>query len=102
MKSKSKKNSSVNVYSPGDMLTVNYASEIRDNIIRLLAEEEALDLDLSDVRECDTSGIQILVSFKIFGARQGKTLSIINETEPVINEALALGFQPEDLFMQRG
>ncbi len=99
MKSKSKKDKGVKLFNPGDMLTVNRISEIRDNIVSLLAEENELRLDLSDIRECDTAGIQILISLKIFGNQQGKELSIINETEPVSNEALALGFYPEDLFV---
>ena len=102
MKSKSQKNTEAKLFNPGEMLTVNRVSEIRDDVVRLLSEEEALDLDLSDIKECDTAGIQILISLKILGDQQGKSVSIINETEPVANEALALGFYPEELFVQRG
>ncbi|MGD9158931.1 MAG: STAS domain-containing protein [Desulfobacteraceae bacterium] len=99
MTSKANKDTKEKLFNPGEKLTVNRVSEIRDNIVGLLSEEKDLKLDLSDIRECDTAGIQILVALKIYGNQQGRTISIINKTEPVLNEALALGFSSEDLFM---
>lgn len=99
MKSESSKDTEARLFNPGEKMTVNHVSEIRDNILTLLSEKKDLKVDLSDVRECDTAGIQILVSLKIYGNQQGNTISIVNETEPVTNEALALGFNPEELFI---
>ncbi len=99
MPQKPPKNTEASLYNPGEMLTVNRISAIRESILGLLSEKNELNLDLKDIKECDTAGIQILVSLKKYGRQQGKALSIINETEPVVNEALVLGFYPEDLFV---
>ena len=98
MKSKSAGKTKAKPFSPGEKLTIGNIEEIRDNIMGLLSEEKNLKLDLCDVSECDTSGIQVLVSLKKYGKQQGNKISIINETEPVTNEALALGLCIEDLF----
>ena len=98
MDTKTRKNTKSNTLNIGERLTINQVSELRDEIIKLLSEEKKLKLDLKDVTECDTAGVQMLVSLKVYGNQHRNKISITNETETVINEAGALGFSPEDLF----
>lgn len=46
-----------------DTLEVMNASEVRDLLVKALAERPELTLDLGGITKCDTSGAQLLLAF---------------------------------------
>ena len=68
-------------------MTVYHALELKHSLLDALLSASALEVDLSQVREIDTSGIQLLMLAKRESLSQGKTLAIVAHSSAV-REAL--------------
>lgn len=68
-------------------LTIYHAMDLKEQFIEALAEADALELDLSQVAEIDTSGLQLLLLTKREAGRQGKQLTIVAHS-PAVRQTL--------------
>lgn len=68
-------------------MTVYHALELKHSLLDALLRAAALEVDLSQVREIDTAGIQLLMLAKRESQKQGKSLAIIAHS-PAVREAL--------------
>lgn len=72
------------IYSAGEV-----ANEIRSNLIEPLALAKDIEIDLSQVSEMDSAGLQILLMSKLTANRHGAQLKFVNASQPV-QEVLSL------------
>ncbi len=66
-------------------MTIYHAEALKAELLAGLTRSEAVELDLSQVAEIDTSGIQLLMLAKRESQKQGKTLSIVAHS-PAVQE----------------
>ncbi|HSD37496.1 MAG TPA: STAS domain-containing protein [Rhodocyclaceae bacterium] len=64
-------------------LTIYEAHELKAELLGVLGTVDELDLDLSDVAEIDTAGIQVLLVAKQEAARHGKCMRIVAHSAAV-------------------
>lgn len=64
-------------------LTIYQALDTKQHLIQALAECDVLELDLSQVPEIDTAGLQLLIFAKREAARLGKDLSLVAHSPSV-------------------
>jgi anti-sigma B factor antagonist len=65
-------------------LTIFTAAEMKPYLLAFLNSGDELELDLSQVAEIDTAGLQILILIKREAAQQGKTLSFSMHSRAVL------------------
>ncbi|EHR69731.1 anti-anti-sigma regulatory factor (antagonist of anti-sigma factor) [Burkholderiales bacterium JOSHI_001] len=63
-------------------LTIHHAAELKDRLLAALAAGTRC-LDLRDVGECDSAGVQLLLAARRSAQQQGHTLSLAPVSEPV-------------------
>lgn len=68
-------------------LTIYHALEQKQTLIAALDAAEGLELDLSQVAEIDTAGLQLLILAKREAARLNKRLAIVAHS-PVVSQTL--------------
>ncbi len=68
-------------------MTIYHAETLKDELLAGLNGAAAVELDLSQVAEIDTSGIQLLMLVKRESQKQGKTLAIVAHS-PAVQELL--------------
>ncbi|WP_271408706.1 STAS domain-containing protein [Pseudomonas sp. Q1-7] len=64
-------------------LNIYQAAHLKDELLAVLSNQSALDLDLADVEDCDSSGVQLLLLLKREARRQDKHLSLVNHSSCV-------------------
>ncbi|MDD2883762.1 MAG: STAS domain-containing protein [Dechloromonas sp.] len=70
-----------------DDLTIYHALDQKHMLIDSLAGTPSLELDLSQVTEIDTAGLQLLILVKREAARHGKELAIVAHS-PAVRQTL--------------
>lgn len=68
-------------------LTIYNAAEQKSQLCEALAATDALELDLSQVAEIDTAGLQILILAKREATQLGKRLEIVAHS-PAVSQTL--------------
>lgn len=68
-------------------MTIYHATEQKQLLMAALDATEALELDLSQVGEIDTAGLQLLLLVKREAGRLGKQLAIVAHS-PVVRQTL--------------
>lgn len=68
-------------------MTIYHAEALKGELLAGLARSPAFELDLSQVAEIDTSGIQLLMMAKRESQKHGKTLAIVAHS-PAVQELL--------------
>ena len=71
------------VFIQGD-LTIYTARELADTLLQPIAGCASLEVDLSEVTEVDTAGLQLLIAAKNEAAAQGKTLHCTGHSEAML------------------
>ncbi len=66
-----------------DDLTIYHAAEIKARLIDALAACDELDIDLLQVGEIDTAGLQLLLLLKREAQRSGKSVAITAHSQVV-------------------
>ena len=66
-------------------LTIYNAAEQKDILLTLVQENSIASLDLSNVREIDGAGLQLLILSKIEAERLGHKIEFINHSDVVID-----------------
>lgn len=70
-----------------DDLSIYHAMEQKQQLIAALEAVDALELDLSQVAEIDSAGLQLLMLAKREAGRSGKRLSIVAHS-PAVRQTL--------------
>ena len=73
----------------GAELTIYRADEIKQQLLALLQGSAALEIDLSQVAEIDTAGLQLLMLARREALARGRALRFVRPSAAV-DEALAL------------
>ncbi len=68
-------------------LTIYHVLDLKQRLVGVLAESADLELDLSQVGEMDTAGLQLLIFAKREAARFNKSLSIVAHS-PVVQQTI--------------
>lgn len=79
----SKKNTHYKLPIQGE-LTIYTAADLKAKLVVALAAEQPIEIDLSQVDEIDSAGLQILMLAKREAARTEKPLSLINHSQAVL------------------
>lgn len=64
-------------------LTIYHALEQKNVLLDALSTTDDLELDLSQVGEIDTAGLQLLILLKKEAQRAGKRVAIVAHSQPV-------------------
>jgi len=62
-------------------LSIYEVNELRNSLITYLEENDVLELDIRDIEECDTAGLQVLCAAKMTAAEMEKELIISGESD---------------------
>jgi len=79
-----KKSKVIEVEVPGDM-TIYEAGETRDLFKYAVETNDSINVNLSNVSEIDSSGIQLMVSIKKIAASKEKTVNFIAHSKAVVD-----------------
>ncbi|MGB0126061.1 MAG: STAS domain-containing protein [Rhodocyclaceae bacterium] len=66
-------------------LTIYHAAQLKEALLAGLSQGEALEVDLSQVAEIDSAGVQLLVLLKREAAAAGKRLSLVGHSPAVLS-----------------
>jgi len=66
-------------------MTIYRAAELKGLLLGALAGQRALEIDLADVSEIDSAGVQLLVMAKQAAQAQGIELRLVRHSPPVID-----------------
>ncbi|MCY1464582.1 anti-anti-sigma factor [compost metagenome] len=61
-------------------LNIYHAARLKDELLEALASQTELEVDLGEVEDCDSSGVQLLLLLKREARRQDKRLSLVNHS----------------------
>lgn len=68
-------------------LTIYNAAALKEQLLESLGATQVLELDLSQVGEIDSSGVQLLILAKRESLREGRRLSIVAHS-PAVRETI--------------
>lgn len=66
-------------------LTIYTAAKEKANLVAFLATGDDLEINLANVEEIDTAGLQLLIMIKREAARQNKKLSFVLHSQAVLD-----------------
>jgi anti-sigma B factor antagonist len=66
-------------------MTIYRAGELKQELLAALAREQQLDVDLSQVSELDTAGVQVLLVTKQAAIAQHKQLRLVGHSAAVLD-----------------
>ncbi len=78
-------------------LTVYEAAAIRDELLECLDDHDGLTLDLTNVDECDLTGVQLLYSARLAAEAEKKSFTIRGATAGVTETISQLGLEPGEI-----
>lgn len=64
-------------------MNIYSASQVRDELLQNLAAHAQVDVDLANVADFDSSGVQILLVLRREAQRTGKSLSFVHHSQAV-------------------
>lgn len=70
-------------------LNIYCAAEAKEQLLAALAKGQELEIDLSELEELDTAGIQLMLMLKLEAQRASKGCSFINHS-PAVREVIDL------------
>lgn len=68
-------------------LTIYHAAALKDELMSKLTEHAVIELDLSQISQIDTAGVQLLMLAKRECQKQDKTLNIVAHS-PAVHELM--------------
>ena len=79
----------IETIAPSGNLTIYEASSAKDELLQLTAQDGVIALDLTQVAEIDTAGMQLLLLCHRENAKQGKALRI-SGCSPAVQDLIDL------------
>lgn len=76
-------------------MTIYRAAELKEVVLVALAAAASLDIELRQVEEIDTSGVQLLLLAQREAARQAKPLRLVGHSAAVRDSFAMLGFDEQ-------
>ena len=75
-------------------LSIFNAAAIHEKIMQAYKKHDMIEIDLKDITDCDTAGIQLLYSLKKSCIDTGKIFSLINPSDAVTEtlERMSMSF----------
>ena len=87
------------VHMPNEM-TIYNAEALRNNVLSALENPQDLHIDLNEVNEIDSAGVQLLIAMAKQCKTQNKTLTLINSSDATSDILKLFGmkdyFEPQD------
>lgn len=78
-------------------MSIYEAAALREAMLAAIDGPEGLTLDLGDVAECDTAGVQLLCSAHITARNRGKSFHIRSLSEAVAEAMEGVGLPPSEI-----
>ena len=78
-------------------LSIYEANDLKDELLACLDTGTAVEVELSNVTDCDPAGLQLLVSARKTAQSAQKTLHIRNAPEHVLDLLQIAGIRQEEL-----
>jgi len=79
-----KKQKSSSVFRIQGELTIYRAAALKQELLEFLDQHNSIDIDLSEVSEFDSAGIQILLLAKKTALSKEKSLRLVEHSTPVL------------------
>jgi len=76
-------------------ITICRIGELKERFMNSLEKNEVTDLDVMDVQECDSSGVQLLLSAIRSARETGKRINISGQSKAVEDALFRAGIKPE-------
>jgi anti-sigma B factor antagonist len=70
--------------SAGDELTIYTAAQQKEDLLAKFSQSEGMEIDLSQVQEMDSAGVQVLMLLKREAEDKGKPLHLVNHSQAVV------------------
>ena len=80
-------------------LSIYEVNNLREKLIDFLQANDGFEIDLNNISECDTAGVQLLYSAWKTADRMGKQMKIHGISESVKEAAVRSGIDPETIFI---
>jgi len=87
-------NDNINDIDLGDSLGISQVGDIYAQLLAALAEEQAVNVDLSRIERVDTAAIQLLYSFQAHASAQGLVIIWSNPSKVFCDAVDILGVNP--------
>lgn len=71
---------------------------LKDRLLRGFANHQGIILDINGVTECDTLGIQLLLSARKTAEKLNKTFNVTGDSQAVQDTVTGVGLETEELF----
>lgn len=84
------------VMKVGQGLSAYEVKDLKDRLLAGFTNHQGLILDVSCVTECDTLGVQLLLSAGKTAEKLNKTFNITGESQSVQEALTAVGFEIKD------
>jgi anti-anti-sigma factor len=65
-------------------MTIYRAAELREVMLHQIKRADVVELDLSQITEIDSSGLQLLVAAKLEATRHNRQLHFVGHSKPVL------------------
>ena len=66
-------------------MTIYNAAELKEELMPLITDERELEIDLADITEIDSAGLQVLMLAKKERSQQGQALTLTNHSPSVLD-----------------
>ncbi len=76
-------------------MTIADAAVFRNEMVQCFNDYEGLILDLHEVSNCDTAGIQLLCSARLTAESTGKSFNVTRASMSSMSELERAGFDPD-------
>ena len=74
-------------------LTIYEVEELRQTLLTVMEEYDQIKIDMQKIDDCDSLGVQLLLSAQKTAVAQGKDLELINISPPINRIMKAIGFE---------
>ncbi len=81
--------------------SVYEAADLRNEFIECFENYDGLILDLEEVSDCDTAGVQLLCSAHITSGNEGKPFTVAKASDSVITAVTCAGLNPDKILNPR-
>lgn len=77
-------------------LSAYEVGELKDRLLTKISNYQEIVLDINDVTECDTLGVQLLLSAGKTAEKLKKRFKIKGDSQPILDAITGMGLEAED------